>query len=128
MDKQTVRRRRRRTRGIALVESLIAISMITIMFASTVWFQRMFAAKSRAMRAARLQAWSATIPGCEGDEVKGGMSIKASAPAMFSGAMMPAESTLSATATMKCNIEPTPFDGIEGLVEGLWSSIQNSVF
>jgi hypothetical protein len=47
---------------------------------------------------------------------------------MFSGAMMPAESTLSATATMKCNIEPTPFDGIEGLVEGLWSSIQHSVF
>ena len=117
------RRKQRRRGGVALVESLIAITMITLMFGGIVWFQRLFAAKTHALRVARLQAWTATIPGCEG-EVQGGASIQAMAPALFAGGAMPAQSTLSASAAMKCNVEPTPFNGIEDIVKDTWSAIQ----
>jgi hypothetical protein len=120
-------RKARRRGGVALVESLIAITMITIMFGGVVWFQRMFAAKTHALRAARLQAWTATIPGCEGDMVQGGASFQARAPALFTGGAMPAQSTVSASAAMTCNVEASEFNGIRD-IGSLWSSIQKSVF
>lgn len=121
-------RRQRRRGGVALVEALIAITMITLMFGGIVWFQRMFAAKTHALRVARLQAWTATIPGCEGDEVQGGVSVQARAPALFAGGAMPAQSTISASAAMKCNVEPTQFKGIQDIVQDTWGAIQRGVF
>jgi Tfp pilus assembly protein PilV len=68
MHKVSLRRRRARStqRGVVLFEALIAISLITILFASVVYFHNVYIAQTRALRVARTQAWLATERSCKG--------------------------------------------------------------
>jgi hypothetical protein len=54
----------RRQRGAIFVESIIVFSMLMTMLAGGIFFHRMYAAKIRAGREARLAAWQTAEAGC----------------------------------------------------------------
>jgi hypothetical protein len=59
--------RRSRQRGAILIESLIVCSMLTLMLICGLFFHRLYAAKLRTIREARVQVWQAVnSPGCGG--------------------------------------------------------------
>jgi hypothetical protein len=53
-----------RQRGAIFVEALIVCSMLMTMLAGAIFFHRMYSAKIRAGREARLAAWQAAEEGC----------------------------------------------------------------
>jgi hypothetical protein len=54
----------RRQRGAIFVEAVIVTTMLTILFAGGVFFHRLYSAKIRAVREARLVAWQQAEEGC----------------------------------------------------------------
>jgi hypothetical protein len=54
----------RRRRGAIFVEAIIVCSMLMTMLAGAIFFHRMYSAKIRAIREARLAAWQASEAGC----------------------------------------------------------------
>jgi hypothetical protein len=56
--------RRRRQRGAIFVEAVIVVTMLTIVFASAVFFHSLYANQIRATRDARLTAWQQAEEGC----------------------------------------------------------------
>jgi hypothetical protein len=62
--KVLVSSRRRRTRGAAFVESIIVISMISLMLAGGLFFHRLYMHKFRVMSESRTAAWQGALNGC----------------------------------------------------------------
>ncbi|MET0413965.1 MAG: hypothetical protein ABW217_21830 [Polyangiaceae bacterium] len=58
------RRSARQQRGAIFVEAVIVSLMLTILFAGGVFFHRLYSAKIRAVREARLSAWQQAEEGC----------------------------------------------------------------
>lgn len=54
----------RRQRGAVFVEAVIVVTMLTILFASAVFFHALYANQIRATRDARLAAWQPAEEGC----------------------------------------------------------------
>jgi hypothetical protein len=61
---QRRRARRRRARGAVFVESIIVISMLMLMLAGGLFFHRLYSMKLKAVREARLAAWTPALRGC----------------------------------------------------------------
>jgi Flp pilus assembly protein TadG len=107
MNSQVKRRRSQRQArlerksGVVMVEALIAISMIIVMFGGVVYFHDAYGAKARVLREARVQAWRATAPACDGDG-KGIAAKLAPVPINYAAANGPLLS-VTANAEMKCN-------------------------
>ena len=55
---------RRRARGAVFVESIVVISMIMLLFAGGLFLHRLYSMKLKAMREARLTAWTGALQGC----------------------------------------------------------------
>lgn len=117
-------KRGRRTRsGVALVEALIAVSMITVFFAGTVFFHNVYVAKARALRDARSQAWLATEQSCEGDG-RGTGSEVARVPTTYQRWSGP-ELALSARHEMRCNERSSEHKDIWAVFE--WAGVADEM-
>lgn len=114
---------RRKRSGVALVEALIAISMITVFFAGTVFFHEVYVAKTRALRAARTQAWLATERSCEGGG-RGAGSEVARVPTMYQRWSGP-ELGLSARHEMSCNERNSEHKDIWAVFE--WAGVADEM-
>jgi hypothetical protein len=56
--------RGRRARGAVFVESIIVISMLMLMLAAGLFLHRLYSMKLKAVREARLAAWTPALRGC----------------------------------------------------------------
>jgi len=54
----------RRARGAVFVESIIVIAMLMLMLAGGLFFHRLYSMKLKAVREARLAAWTPALRGC----------------------------------------------------------------
>jgi Tfp pilus assembly protein PilV len=117
------RLRRKQTRGVVMVEALIAISMIIVMFGGVVYLHNAYAAKTRVLREARLQAWRATDVACEGGG-KGIAAELATIPVTYAGTH---GSDLSVTANdeMKCNEDHDERTTVTGVLS--WSHLDKQL-
>lgn len=59
-------RTRRRRRGAAMVEAVVAIPFFIIVFASMLYTAKLYGEKQRTLREAKQQAWSYALANCEG--------------------------------------------------------------
>lgn len=110
---------RKQTRGVVMVEALIAISMIIVMFGGVVYFHNAYGAKARVLRQARLQAWGATDQSCQGDG-KGQAIEVAPVPITYATTAM-SELSVSAKHEMKCNERHDSRTTVSGVLA--WSGL-----
>jgi hypothetical protein len=67
MTTSSIERRRRASRGAALVESLIAIPAMTLILGGMLFLHRMISTSESAMAEARFTAWNDAMNACGGD-------------------------------------------------------------
>lgn len=122
------RRARRAARaGVALLESVIVLSVLILLFGGVVYFHSVYAAKSRALTAARVQAWSATAAGDHCDnETQARTSAVAEVPQMFANGVSNAALTVNAGSSMSCNVKAVEFENTLDTVTGIISAIGGS--
>lgn len=60
-----IARRRRRERGAAMAEALVAIPFFIIVFAATMFVGQVYKEKLATLRQSRLAAWSQAMKGCQ---------------------------------------------------------------
>jgi hypothetical protein len=102
---------------------VIAISALSLLFGGVVYFHSVYAAKSRALGAARAQAWLATVPGaCDGESQIRTTAV-AEVPQMFANGVANASLTVNAGSGMSCNIQPTELKSTLEVVQGIIGSI-----
>jgi len=114
---------RRKRSGVALLEALIAISMIIVFFGGTVFFHNVYVAKARALRDARTQAWLATEKSCEGGG-RGTGSEVARVPTTYQRWSGP-ELALSAKHEMSCNERNSEHKDIWAVFE--WAGVADEM-
>jgi hypothetical protein len=112
------RRARVRRRGAALMEGILAISMITVMFAGVRFFHIMHDQKGDTLREARYRAWVATRPGCGSNHIQGqdSRSVRIPAPLQL-GSLARGELSVNSTVDMACNEKPHPNDDLLSVLE-----------
>ena len=123
MKTRTHRQRRRRRSGIALTEALIAASLMIILFASVVFFHNVYFAKTRALRAARMQAWLATDQSCQ-SQGHGKGAFDAAVPTPYvrvKGKSM----SLAAGMEMTCNEHNSTHPDLLSVME--WAGLGNPI-
>lgn len=100
-------------RGSAYIEAVVAVTMITLLFAGVVFFYGMYHSKLLSLREARQQAWLATLAGeqfdCDDQVVGiGQLAVRSSKSAMrIATAGQLTAMTMQSSTTMTCNEVPT---------------------
>jgi len=81
-------RRRRCSRGAAMVEAVVVIPFFIIIFASIVFVGKLYTSKLRVMRLSKESAWNFAISNCgnRGDPLTSSMAKSSSAPTAEPGA------------------------------------------
>src|SRR5688572_29527734 len=95
--------RRSRQRGAVFVESIIVVSMITLMLAAGLFLHRLYMNKFRAMSESRSAAWSGALNGCPT-----GLGAVAIGRALWN--------------SIHTLTECSPSDGVGCMIDGLTSS------
>ena len=116
-------RRRNRERGVVLFEALIAVTMIISMFAGVVYFHNAYAAKARALREARMQAWMATDAQCPTDGK--GQALETAAMPYPYATRVASQLSVSASHEMKCNEKHDPRTTVSGVLA--WSGLSKQL-
>lgn len=108
---------RARVEGSVLVEALIAMVMITVLFAAICFFHSLHVRKGEALRTARYQAWVATRPGCNGSIRGRHASVLAIPVQMRTERVTRRELSVGAATEMVCNEVPNPEDDVLSALE-----------
>jgi hypothetical protein len=116
-----------RQRGSALIEGIIAITMITIMFAGVRFFHVLHDRKGDTLREARYRAWVATRPGCS-KPIHGQDSRNVSVPTPIrTGSLEQGALTVQSSVDMPCNEEPHPNDDLLSVLEWATSNGKDAI-
>lgn len=107
---------RKRQRGVALTEALIALCMLVVLFAGVAFFHRMYGTKTATMQQARMQAWSATRFDCNGASAGGDVSLTVSVPMPIRVTKDSAQRTIASGAQLVCNLKPEQRDDVLGVL------------